>query len=256
MSQLEVNLTRTVQDIIPHLQDAFTSKTHYFGVQTLKNPFDVWVYNEIIFDVKPDVIIEIGNKNGGSTLAMAHILDAIGNGRIIGVDLSHATVPNIVTNHPRITLIESDGVAAFSQVQALIKPKEVVLIIEDSSHTYHNTLAILRAYAGLVTDGSYFIIEDSIIQHGLDAGPTIGPFEAIHDFLAENKDFYIDADKEKYIVTWNPDGFLKKSKDTRPAMPVDNDIPQSQFKRLRQFMVYAFTPPIFFLVINRFRNKY
>lgn len=256
MSQLEANLDRTVQDIIPHLQDAFTDKTHYFGVQTLKNPFDVWVYNEIIFEIKPDVIVEIGNKNGGSTLAMAHILDAIGKGRIIGVDLSHATVPTIVTDHPRISLIESDGVKAFEQVQAQIKPEDIVLVIEDSSHTYHNTLAVLRTYGGLVSEDSYFIVEDSIIQHGLDAGPTIGPFEAIHDFLAENNDFYIDVSKEKYIITWNPDGFLKKSKNKPLTGQHNANLVKSPLARLRQFVVYAFTPPIVFLVVNYFRNKY
>lgn len=258
MSRLEENLQTTVKDLIPTLQDAFTHKTSYFGVQTLKNPFDMWVYNEIIFEVKPDVIVEIGNKNGGSTLALAHTLDLIGKGRVIGIDLSHNTVPEIVKEHPRITLIESDGVKAFPQVAAQMTTGETVLVIEDSSHTYHNTLAVLREYHGLVTEGSYFIIEDSIIRHGLDAGPTIGPYEAVFDFLEENDDFYIDRDKEKYIVTWNPSGFLRKSTGSKnqqdtSTIQVDSKGPLA---RLRQFVVYAFTPPIVFLVVNYFRNRY
>ena len=92
----------------------------------------------------------------------------------------------------------------------MIKPKDIVLIIEDSSHEYDNTLQILRKYSDLITKGSYFIIEDGICHHGLDVGPDPGPYEAIETFMSETNSFEIDRSKESFLITWNPKGFLKR----------------------------------------------
>ena len=102
---------------------------------------DFWIYQEILFELKPDSIIEIGNYCGGSTLALAHLCDGLGKGKVIGVDLSHADVPELVRNHPRITItIAGDACQSFDQVAGLIDPEDTVLVIEDSSHTYENTM--------------------------------------------------------------------------------------------------------------------
>ncbi len=253
---LDNQLNQPLAELLPQLHNAFTHSTHYFGIQTLKNPLDFWVYQEIVFEVRPDIIIEIGNKNGGSTLALAHTLDLLDNGQIIGIDLSHRTVPPVVTEHPRITLIEDDAIQALSRVTELIQPHFKVLVIEDSSHTYHNTLAVLRAYGALVTEESFFIVEDTILRHGLPFGPVPGAYEAVHDFLKENDDFYIDSSREKYTVTWNVNGFLRKSKN-RPDSVQDQVIKSaSRLTRLRQTIAYLFVPPFVFLVINYFRNQY
>ena len=73
--------------------------TTYFGIKTYKNPLDFWIYQEIIFKTKPDVIIEIGNKYGGSALALAHIQDNMDHGKIIGIDFEHVNVNKDVYNH-------------------------------------------------------------------------------------------------------------------------------------------------------------
>ena len=110
---MEENLSIPLDQVLPVIQGRIMSQTTYFGIQTWKNPIDFWIYQEIIYATKPDVIIEIGNYCGGSTLALAHICDAIGRGRIIGLDLSHVNVPEEVKKHPRITLLEGEACQSF-----------------------------------------------------------------------------------------------------------------------------------------------
>jgi cephalosporin hydroxylase len=186
------------------------TKTTYFGITTWKSPIDYWVYQEIIFQHKPDVILEIGNAFGGSALALAHLCDNIGHGKIIGLDISHKNISPLSKAHNRITFIEGDACSSLDKVKNLIKPEDKVLVIEDSSHTYENTLNVLRTYSSFIKSGDYFIVEDSICHHGLDVGPNPGPYEAINDFLKENKNFVCDRDKESFFITWNPKGFLKR----------------------------------------------
>jgi len=209
---LENSLDVPLQNILNDIQNRIMTKTSYFGVKTLKNPMDFWVYREIIFKHKPDVIIEIGNNWGGSTLALAHIQDIMQHGRIIGVDIDHSKITNTISDHPRIELIEEDAVKAFSIVEKMILSEEKVLLIEDSAHTFENTLNVLRLYSTFIHAGDYIIVEDSICHHGLKVGPSPGPYEAVEAFIDENKSFEIDRDKESFIITWNPKGFLKKVK--------------------------------------------
>lgn len=187
------------------------SDTYYCGVKTLKNPMDFWVYQEIIFEEMPDVIIEIGNNWGGSTLALAHYLDNLKHGRIIAIDIDQSKIPASVQTHPRITWIEGCAIAVFEDVFKNIQEDETVMIIEDSAHTYQHTLEVLQTYSNLISTDGYFIVEDSICHHGLDVGPNPGPYEAIVEFISTNKEFVIDRSKESFFITWNPTGFLRKS---------------------------------------------
>jgi len=208
---LEQNHDTSLKNVLELLEKE-TYNTTYFGIPTIKLPLDFWVYQEIIFKLKPDIIIEIGNYKGGHILALAHILDNIGKGKIIGIDIDQKSIPSIVKKHPRIKLIEGDACESFNKVKSLCKPKQIIMIIEDSSHSYDNTLNILRKYSSLVSLNSYFIVEDSICHHGLDIGPNPGPYEAIIDFIRENHQFIIDRSKEKFLITWNIKGYLKRKK--------------------------------------------
>jgi cephalosporin hydroxylase len=208
---LEESEAVPLKDVLVAMQDRIVRKTSYFGVPTQKNPLDFWVYQELITARRPDVILEIGNKFGGSTLALAHLLDLVGHGRIIALDIDHSNLHATATRHPRIQFIEGDAVALAPQVKSLIADNEDVLVIEDSSHTYENTLAVLREYSALVKPGGYFVVEDSICHHGLDTGPKPGAYEAIEAFLAENENFGSDRGMESFVVTWNPRGFLLRS---------------------------------------------
>ena len=213
MELLENHLDKQLSEVLPHIQSRIKYKTKYFGIATLKNPFDNWIVEEIIFETKPDVIIEIGNLNGGSTLKLAHFCDLLNNGRVIGVDISHIRIPSIVKNHPRISLYEGDACDNFSIIKDTIQKDDHVMIIEDSSHTYDNTLRILRTYSCLIKKNDYIIIEDSICYHGLQEGPLPGPYEAIETFLNENSSFISDRSRESFIITWNPKGFLVRVDD-------------------------------------------
>jgi cephalosporin hydroxylase len=207
---MEENLDVPLRDVIRIMQGRIMEQTTYFGIKALKSPMDFWVYQEIVFETKPDVIIEIGNFCGGSTLALAHLCDAVGRGRVIGLDLSHETVPESVKSHHRITLIDGDACQSFESVRGLIEDGDNVLIIEDSSHTFENTLNVLRTYSELVKPGGYFIVEDGICHHGLDGGPSPGPYEAVESFVGENQYFEIDRSKESFFITWNPKGYLRR----------------------------------------------
>lgn len=182
----------------------------YCGINTSRNPLDFWVYQSIIWETRPDVIIEIGNWSGGSTLALAHFLDNIGGtGRVIALDIDHRNLAELAKGHPGITWIEGDDLESYDKVVSLIKPGERVMIIEDSNHEAEHSYQLLNKYSGLVTPGCYYIVEDSICGHGLNIPPSPGPFEAVMKFMDNNGQWAVDRGRES-MLTWNPMGYLKK----------------------------------------------
>jgi cephalosporin hydroxylase len=207
---MEENLDLPVREVLGIMQSRIMTRTTYFGIRTLKCPADFWVYQELLFETRPDVIVEIGNNWGGSTLALAHLCDHLGKGQVVGCDISHRKVPPLVREHARIRLVEGDACKSFDAVTSDIPTGASVLVIEDSSHTYENTLAVLRLYSPLIQPGGYFIVEDSICHHGVDVGPNPGPYEAIESFLAENERFQVDRSRESFLITWNPKGYLRR----------------------------------------------
>ena len=186
--------------------------SNWLGRKIQKNPFDIWTYQEIIFQTKPTVIIEIGNNFGGSTLFLANILDSLKSGKVIGVDIKHEKIRNL--KHSRIKWIEGDATSekVYEKVKEEISHDDKVMIIEDSSHEYLATLKILEMYCHLVTSGNYFIVEDGICKEPYIDGPKPGPYEAIHQFIINHPEFIINKKMEKFIFTYNPDGFLQKIK--------------------------------------------
>lgn len=186
-------------------------ETTWLGRQAIKNPFDAWVYQEIINTTKPTIIIEIGNFAGGSTLFLASIFDALGRGKIIGVDKDHSRVLDL--NHKRILWITGDATTSeiFDKIQKEISTQDKVMIIEDSSHEFKPTLKILELYSKLVSKDCYLIVEDGICREKyIIDGPKPGPYEATHEFLKNHPEFIVDKKMEKFFLTYNPDGFLKK----------------------------------------------
>jgi len=236
---VESSLKMSLRELINKMQRRSVERTFYCGIPTMRCPNDTWVYQEIIWERKPDVIIEIGTYCGGLALALAHMLDnmfpacsvvdsntgerltmrcahsgsEIFYKRVIAVDIDltparqHNPKP-----HERITFLEGSGVKLFPQIKAMISPEERVMVIEDSSHFTENTLAVLRTYEPLIKVGDYMIVEDTLVRHGLDEGPAAGhgPWEGIEKFLVENKNFVSDRSRENFILTWNPTGFLKR----------------------------------------------
>lgn len=209
---MEESLSKTLGEVLEVIQKRVVTDSTYFGIPCQRSPMDFWMYQEIIFALKPDVIVEIGNYCGGSALSLAHLCDHLGKGNVIAVDIDHSRLYKTSTNHPRILCVTGDACDVFDEVAAKCNNAETVLVIEDSSHEYQNTLNILTKYSQLVTVGSYLIVEDSICHHGLNVGPNPGPYEAIADFIEKNQEFYIDRDKEAFLITWNPKGYLKRER--------------------------------------------
>ncbi|MFB6730726.1 cephalosporin hydroxylase family protein [Bacillus mobilis] len=186
--------------------------THWLGVPIFKLPSDLFLYQEIIYELKPDLIIECGTCYGGSALYLASILNLIGKGHVVTIDIFPQ--PNRPT-HDRITYVTASSVSvqAVQTILNMRKPDDVILVILDSDHSKEHVSKELSLYKSIVTTGSYIIVEDTSINGNPvspDWGP--GPMEAVEEFLAKNKNFIIDESKHKFFISFNPKGYLKKVK--------------------------------------------
>lgn len=199
-----------------HIFGRSWSNTFWLGVPILKCPLDLWIYQEIIFNTKPDVIIETGTAFGGSALFLASMCDLIDKGRVITIDIEERKGRK---EHKRIKYLlgSSTSNETVEKVKGLIKKGEKVMVLLDSDHHADHVLNELKIYSKFVTQGSYLIVEDSNINHPIipdfDASSSFsGPMEAINEFLKGNKSFVVDKSKEKFFLTFNPRGYLKKIK--------------------------------------------
>lgn len=186
------------------------ANTKWMGATILKNPFDMWVYQELLFEKKPDLLIECGTNKGGSALYFANMFDLIGNGRIVSVDINNNPGKPI---HPRIEylVMSSTSDECMQELQKRIRPGEKVMAVLDSDHSMKHVRRELELYGPIVSTGQYMVVEDSNVNgHPVTRSYGPGPMEAIHDFLKVNRDFQIDEGREKFMVTFFPDGWLRK----------------------------------------------
>ena len=153
MPFMEECLDWPLSKVLPILQRRIMQGSTYQGIPTLKNPLDFWIYQEILWETRPEIIIEIGNFHGGSALALAHACDNLGAGRVIGIDATHDNIDPRVAAHPRVTLITGDANEMYSIVERQVGENRSVMVIEDSAHTYENTLNVLQTYSPLVGVG-------------------------------------------------------------------------------------------------------
>ena len=182
----------------------------YRGVQTTKCPFDYILYQMIVFELRPDLIIEIGTHHGGNALYLADLMDILGHGTVHSIDRAQVA-EKPVREHSRIKLYtrgwenyEYDEAKQFSRI----------IVIEDSSHTYENTLAVLQKFAQLVPVGLYIIVEDGIVTElGRAREFNGGPLRAINQFLKKDSGFVVDRWYSDFFgknATFNPKGYLKR----------------------------------------------
>ncbi|MFX0133374.1 MAG: CmcI family methyltransferase [Candidatus Hodarchaeota archaeon] len=191
---------------------AWDNNTFWFGTPIQKFPLDLWIYQEIIFKLKPDLIIECGTANGGSAYFLASLFDLLDNGRIITIDIENK---NDRPKNKRITYLlgSSTSQIIVDQVKNLINDQDKILVILDSDHHKEHVLNELRIYSKFVTIGSYLIVEDTNLNgHPVRAEYGPGPMEAVKEFLKKNKNFKIDKTREKLHITFNPNGYLLKIK--------------------------------------------
>jgi cephalosporin hydroxylase len=184
--------------------------TYWLGVPVQKCPLDLWVYQEILHEVRPSLIIETGTARGGSALFLSSMCDLMGRGRIVSVDVkAMETRPE----HPRVTYLTGSSTAAeiVEQVHGHVQGDDTVLVILDSDHSYSHVREELAAYSSLVTPGSYLVVEDTNLN-GHPVAPFFGPgpMEAVKGFLEHDRRFAVDRRREKFFMTFNPKGFLRR----------------------------------------------
>lgn len=201
----------------------------WMGRPVIQLPEDMLRIQEVIYKVKPDVVIETGVAHGGSLIYYASLFKAMGKGRVIGVDIEiRPHNRKAIEEHELfsyITLIEGSSVAddVVAQVKALVKPGEKVLVILDSNHTYAHVSEELRLYSPLVTAGSYIVSTDGVMRDLTDVprgNPGWGqdnPSQAAIDFAKDNAQFVIEqpawpfneSSLSKNVTHW-PDAWLKR----------------------------------------------
>lgn len=201
------------------LQGGTWQAIRFLGVPIWKNPLDLWIYQEILFDVKPDLIVETGTKFGGSAYYLSMLCDWLNRGEVVSIDIEERSGR---PEHPRLTYISGSSTSAevVNQIEQRAARAESVLVILDSDHRKSHVMDELRSYSKMVTPGSYIIVEDSNINgHPVDAIFGLGPMEAVDSFLLETSEFSIDASQEKLLFTFNPKGFLRRAPGQRSAGP-------------------------------------
>jgi cephalosporin hydroxylase len=200
----------------------------WLGRPIIQFPQDMIAMQEIIWQVKPQLIVETGIAHGGSLIFYASMLELLGNdGFVLGIDIDireHNRVE--IEKHPmakRIKMIQgpSTDQNVVQQVRQLAKDKASVLVILDSMHTHEHVLEELRIYSLLVTRGSYLVVFDTVVEDMPDDffpdrpwGKGNNPKTAVWEFLKSNNRFEVDKEIEnKLLITVAPDGYLKCIKD-------------------------------------------
>jgi cephalosporin hydroxylase len=182
--------------------------THWLGIPVLKTPLDLWQLQEILVETQPDLIIETGSYHGGSALFMASVCDLIGSGRIISIDLEEVSR----RAHPRVTWYCGSSVAA-DTIQDVTQQadRRRTMVVLDSDHQRDHVMAELDAYAPLMTAGCYLLVEDTNVNGrpvALEHGP--GPAEALAKWLPDHPEFERDGRRERFLLTFNPGGWLRR----------------------------------------------
>jgi cephalosporin hydroxylase len=192
-----------------------TVRTHnrvtWMGHQCIKNPLDLMVYQEILFETRPNLIVETGTYAGGSALFFAHMLDIIGNGQVVSIDVN--ADQGGWPQHPRIRYVRGSSAdpGLVAEVFRGRQSKEHRLVVLDSDHTADHVLKEMELFAPYVPENCYMIVEDGNINgHPVAEWFGPGPTEALEAFLPNHPEFWVDRSREKFLMTSNPGGYLKR----------------------------------------------
>jgi cephalosporin hydroxylase len=198
------------------------------GRPIIQFPQDIVSMQEIIWQVKPQLIIETGIAHGGSLIFYASMLELLGNdGFVLGIDIDIRQHNRLaIEKHPmykRIKMIEGSSTdqAVIAKVHEMAEGKAPIIVVLDSMHTHDHVFEELNAYSPLVTKGSYLVVFDTVIEDmpadffpDRPWGRGNNPKTAVWEFLKRNDRFEIDKDIEaKLLITVAPDGYLKCIKD-------------------------------------------
>ncbi|MBL0057109.1 MAG: cephalosporin hydroxylase family protein [Chitinophagaceae bacterium] len=198
----------------------------WMGRPIIQYPQDMIAMQEIIWELKPDLIIETGIAHGGSIIFYASILELIGKGEVLGIDIDiREHNRKEIENHPmskRIHMLQGSAISEeiIEQVKPFAEGKNTVMVCLDSNHTHDHVLAELNLYSPFVTVGSYLVAFDTIVEDlpadlYTDRPWSVGdnPKTAVHEFLKNNDGFVINKEIDhKLLVSVAPDGYMKRIK--------------------------------------------
>ncbi len=199
----------------------------WLGRPIIQIPTDIVALQELIWEVGPDLIIETGIAHGGSIIFSASMLEILGGDRhVIGIDIDIRKHNRIeIEKHPmtkRITMLEGSSIESdiVNQVKEYAKNKKSIMVFLDSCHTHDHVLRELQIYSQFVTEGSYIVVFDTIVEFlpsELNSdrpwGSGSSPWTAVQEFLKENDSFCVDKSiQDKIILTAAVDGYLKRVK--------------------------------------------
>ncbi len=199
----------------------------WMGRPIIQYPQDMIAMQEIIWEVKPDLIIETGIAHGGSLVYYASLLELTGKGEVLGIDIDirkHNRAE--IEKHPmfkRITMLEGSSLSEdiVAQVSLIAQGKQNILVVLDSNHTFEHVFRELELYSPFVSLDSYIVVFDTIVED-LPAnyfkekrpwGIGNNPKTAVLEFLKNNSDFVIDEEIDnKLLISVAPQGYLKRIK--------------------------------------------
>ncbi len=198
----------------------------WMGRPIIALPQDMLAMQEIIWETKPDLIIETGVAHGGSIVYYASLLELIGgDGLVLGIDIDIRKYNrDLIESHPmmnRIKLLEGSSVSEdiFSQVEEIASKKKRIMVCLDSNHTHDHVLQELELYAKLTSVDCYCVVFDTVVEDmpkdwdwGIrNWGVGNNPKTAVRDFLSRNDDFIVDKMIDsKLLISVAPDGYLKR----------------------------------------------
>ena len=188
------------------------------GWPIVKHPNDLFVYAEILWQTRPTVVIETGTFAGGSALYLADMLEIVGGGDVISIDLN---VNPDLPDDDRITFLQGRS-SIDKRVLEIVAERahgKKTMVILDSDHSQEHVTRELNAYHGFVSHGCYLIVEDTnrdayraMFQMGQLPDDRCGPAEAVKRWQPQNKGFMVDERRERFLFSQNPGGYLKRVK--------------------------------------------
>jgi cephalosporin hydroxylase len=213
---LEVNVAADAHD--------WSYQWSWLGIPVIQMPADIVAVQEVIWETRPQLVIETGIARGGSLILYASIFELIGEGDVLGIDIDiRAHNRKAIEAHPlarRIRMIEGSSLdeSVLAEVRRAAEVVERVMVVLDSDHTHDHVLAELRAYADLVTVGQFLLVADTFVEdipvqeHRRRAwGPGDNPATALRAWLEETEGFepdpFINA---KLLLTASPGGYLRR----------------------------------------------
>ncbi|MBU1230513.1 MAG: cephalosporin hydroxylase family protein [Proteobacteria bacterium] len=208
-----------------YAQYKLTHNCTWMGVPIIQFPEDIMMMEELIWKVRPDVIVECGFAHGGSALFYGSLMELMGKGIVVGVDVEIRPYNRIaVQNHPmghRVRMVEGSSIEAdtIRQVKSFIRPGDKVVVLLDSNHSKEHVAREIELYREFVSPGSYLVVMDGAqafvwdMPDGKQEWKDDNPLAAIEDFMASAKgqdEFEIDEHFTRLFVTSNPKAYLRR----------------------------------------------